>query len=63
VIPDRIIDDLRRREVGGLIEPHKAPRFRPGDKVRITRRAWADHLGIFVGIAAALHAPPMRYAS
>ena len=33
-VPGRVIDDLRAREVGGLVEPPEAPRFRPGDKVR-----------------------------
>jgi transcriptional antiterminator RfaH len=46
-VPDRIIEDLRRREVGGLVELPEAPRFRPGDRVRILRGPFADRLAIY----------------
>ena len=36
-VPDRITEDLRAREVGGLVQLPEAPRFRSGDRVRITQ--------------------------
>lgn len=49
-VPARIIEDLRRREVRGLIELPEAPRFCPGDRVPITEGPLADRLGIFIGM-------------
>src|SRR5262245_65630373 len=34
-VPDSVIDGLKARERGGLIELPKPPRFRPGDNVRV----------------------------
>ena len=42
-----IIEELRKREVRGSIKLPEAPRFRPGDKVRITEGPLADRLAIF----------------
>ena len=50
-VPDAIIAELRRRERGGLIElDPAAPRFRPGDRVRVTKGAFSGHLARLVSI-------------
>ena len=48
-VPDTVIDGLRARERDGLIELPKPARFRHGDKVRITRGAFIDHLALYDG--------------
>ena len=51
-VPDDVVDGLRRREVGGAIELAKPPRFRRGDKVRITRGPFRAHLALYEGQTA-----------
>jgi transcriptional antiterminator RfaH len=48
VVPNAVITELQAREVGGLIEL-PAP-FRPGDRVRIRRGAFIDHIGLVAGM-------------
>jgi transcription antitermination factor NusG len=48
VVSDQIIDDLRRREVGGLIELARPMPLKPGARVRIVTGAFADHVAILV---------------
>jgi transcriptional antiterminator RfaH len=43
-VPDRVIADLRSREVNGCVELPQEPRLRPGDLVKITG-------GVFVGLS------------
>ena len=50
-VPDGVIDELRRRERNGLIELTKRPRFQLGDPVKVTRGAFAGHLGLYDGQA------------
>jgi transcription antitermination factor NusG len=49
-VTDQVIDDLRAREVNGLIELPRPPPLRPGAKVRITRGAFADRIAIYAGM-------------
>jgi transcriptional antiterminator RfaH len=46
-VPEAIVDEIKAREVGGLIELPKPPRLRPGDRVRIWRGPFRDHLAIY----------------
>jgi transcriptional antiterminator RfaH len=49
-VPDRVIDEIRRREVDGYVMLPKARGLQPGDKVRIEHGALAGQLGIFAGM-------------
>jgi transcriptional antiterminator RfaH len=52
-VPDAVVGALRSRERDGLIElPKAAPRLRPGDKVRILRGPFANHLALYAGQTA-----------
>ena len=44
-----MIDELKQRERNGLIELTKAPRFKPGDPVKVTRGAFTGHLALYDG--------------
>ena len=44
-VPDTVISSLKAREIGGLIELPKPPRFRRGDHVRVLRGPFAGHVG------------------
>src|SRR5262245_20151865 len=50
VVPDGVITALKAREVGGLIELPKPPKFRPGDRVRVLHGPLADHVGLYAGM-------------
>ena len=43
-VPDNVIDEIRAREVRGLVELAKPPKFRPGDRVRVLRGPFAEQL-------------------
>jgi transcriptional antiterminator RfaH len=45
-LPQNAIDEIRRREVGGLIELERQG-IKRGDKVRILRGPFKDHLAIY----------------
>src|SRR5262245_15030282 len=49
-VPDAVIDEIRAREVGGLIELPKPPSVRPGDAVRILRGPFEGKLAIYAGM-------------
>jgi hypothetical protein len=49
-VPDPVIDEIRSRERGGLVELPKPPASRPGDPVRVLRGPFADHLALYVGM-------------
>jgi transcriptional antiterminator RfaH len=49
-VPDGIISDLRARETGGLIDLPKPPKFRTGDRVRVTQGPFAGHVGLYAGM-------------
>ena len=49
-VPDAVIDDIRAREVRGLIELPQPPRVRPGDAVRILRGPFEGKLAIYAGM-------------
>lgn len=49
-VPDNVIDEIRRREVDGLVELAPPPALRPGAQVRILHGPLANHLAIFAGM-------------
>src|SRR5262245_33377736 len=49
-VPDGVLNDIRKREVRGLVELPKPPRFKPGDPIRIKYGALAGHTGLFAGM-------------
>src|SRR5262245_32172131 len=49
-VPDAVIDEIRSRECGGLIELPKPPLARPGDAVRILRGPFEGRLAIYAGM-------------
>jgi transcriptional antiterminator RfaH len=49
-VPDQVIDEIRRREVRGVVELPKAPGLQRGDKVRIVRGALQGHLALYQGM-------------
>jgi transcriptional antiterminator RfaH len=49
-VADAVIEEIKARERGGLVElPHRAP-FRQGEAVRVTQGPFAGHLGLFAGM-------------
>jgi transcriptional antiterminator RfaH len=46
-VPDGVIDEIRRREVDGLIELAPPPALRRGARVRILHGPFTGHLAIF----------------
>jgi transcriptional antiterminator RfaH len=49
-VPDSVLDDIRKREVGGLIELPRPSKFHPRDRVQILRGAFAGHVGLYAGM-------------
>ena len=49
-VPDAVIDEIRSRERGGLIELPEPPTVRLGDAVRILRGPFEGHLAIYHGM-------------
>jgi len=51
IVPDRIIDNLVKREDSkGLISLPSAPKFSPGEKVRVVNTAMLGYIGIYQGM-------------
>jgi transcriptional antiterminator RfaH len=48
-VPDGVIADLKARETGGLIDLPRAPKFRPGDRLRVIHGPFAGHVGLYAG--------------
>jgi transcriptional antiterminator RfaH len=49
-VPDAVIAEIRSREREGAIE--LPPKLRPGDRVRVLRGPFRDHLAIYTGMSA-----------
>jgi transcriptional antiterminator RfaH len=49
-VPDGVVDGIRKRERGGLIELPRPPRFHPGDRLRVLYGPFADHVGLYAGM-------------
>jgi transcriptional antiterminator RfaH len=51
-LPDRTIDEIKAREANGIVQlPRKSPRFRRGQKVHIMHGPFANHDGLYDGMA------------
>jgi transcriptional antiterminator RfaH len=50
VVPDGVITALRTREIGGLIELPRPPKFRSGDRVRVLHGPFVGHVGLYAGM-------------
>jgi len=48
-VPDMVIENLKKRERGGLIELPPPPGFRRGDRVRVRNGALTGYLGLYEG--------------
>jgi transcriptional antiterminator RfaH len=52
-VADAVIEDIRSRERGGLIDLQPPPgALRPGDRVRVTAGPFVGHLGLYAGMRA-----------
>ena len=49
-VPDAVIEEIRSRERGGLVELPKPPLARLGDRVRVTAGPFAGHVGLYAGM-------------
>jgi hypothetical protein len=49
-VPDGVIAQLKEREVRGLIELPRLPKFHPGDRVRVLHGPFAGHIGLYAGM-------------
>jgi transcriptional antiterminator RfaH len=49
-VPDTVIASLRSREVGGLIELPREPKYRTGDRLRVTAGPLAGLTGLYAGM-------------
>jgi hypothetical protein len=52
-VADVIIDAIKARERGGLVELEEKPRLRPGDPVRVTTGFLTGVLGVYTGMRGA----------
>jgi transcriptional antiterminator RfaH len=51
-VPDRVLDEIRKREVRGLVELPRAPRLKRGDSIRVKYGPLAGHTGLYDGMKA-----------
>src|SRR5262249_42921735 len=49
-VPDAVIAEIRKREVGGLVELPKPQPARLGGRVRVTQGPFAGHIGLYAGM-------------
>jgi transcriptional antiterminator RfaH len=52
VVPDNLINEIKSRERGGLIELPRRDAFQVGDQVRILAGPFEGHLGLYAGMRA-----------
>lgn len=50
-VPDRVLDEIRDRERGGIVQLPQAPGLKAGDRVRVTRGLLAGFTGLYVGMS------------
>jgi transcriptional antiterminator RfaH len=49
-VPDRVIDEIRTREVRGAVELPKLPGMKAGDRVRVLDGPLKGHFGLYAGM-------------
>jgi transcription antitermination factor NusG len=47
ILPTSVIDDLKRREIKGLVQLGKMPKYQPGQRVKAKSGPLQDHLLIY----------------
>jgi hypothetical protein len=50
VVPDGLIEEIKSRERGGLVELPRRDGLRPGEQVRILAGPLMGHIGLFAGM-------------
>src|SRR6516164_2926043 len=50
VVPDGLIEEIKSRERGGLVELPRRDGLRPGEQVRVLQGPFAGHLGLYQGM-------------
>ncbi len=50
VVPDKVIEELKRREIRGLITLPTQGRFEVGENVRLADSPFAGYIGIYAGM-------------
>jgi transcriptional antiterminator RfaH len=48
-VPDAIVDEIKSRERGGLVELPRRDAFKPGDQVKVTQGPFLNCLGLYQG--------------
>ena len=51
-VPDKVVEELRSREVRALIELPRRGELQPGDRVRVTRGPFQGLAGLYAGQSA-----------
>jgi transcriptional antiterminator RfaH len=49
-VPDQVIDEIRRRERGGVVQLPKPPGIQAGDRVKVLGGPFAGHFGLYAGM-------------
>jgi transcriptional antiterminator RfaH len=49
-VPSHVLDEIRRREVRGVVELPKPPGLRAGDRVKVLGGPFTGHLGLYAGM-------------
>ena len=50
VVPDGLIEEIKSRERGGLVELPRRDGLRPGEQVRVLAGPLAGHIGLYAGM-------------
>jgi transcription antitermination factor NusG len=50
IVPDSVISALKAREIRGVIELPRFPKFRAGDQLRVVSGPFAGHVGLCAGM-------------
>lgn len=51
-LPEKIVDQIRKREVGGFVKLPAKPKFQKGDHVRITHGSFQGQIGLYDGMTS-----------
>jgi transcription antitermination factor NusG len=49
-VPDALIAEIKRREVGGVVELPQRDGLRVGEQVKVTAGPFTGHLGLYAGM-------------
>jgi transcriptional antiterminator RfaH len=49
-VADRVLDEIRHREIRGAVELPQAPGLHAGDRVKVTRGVLTGHFGLYAGM-------------